>query len=216
MKLITAITSLLALAFTPSAIAHAGTANKQALKYNYEFSICPDVPAMRFTLTWDDQVGDIIINVLEKRTGKLIQQITAEGVEEPYQGPAVFTAEDINYDGCQDLKLLCFTGATGNELYRYWTYNRKTNKFQSEKILEDICNPEIRLSKKEIFSHCKEGGAGAYYIETTYKFTGKKYKLIRQTDQYLELESGRVIREEKEVRNGRMITIKKEEIIKNN
>jgi hypothetical protein len=64
MKLITAVTFLLTLALTFRVIAHSATENKQPLKYNYEFKICPDVPLMQFSLTWDGEVGDIIIKIL--------------------------------------------------------------------------------------------------------------------------------------------------------
>jgi hypothetical protein len=131
--------------------------------------------------------------------------------ESPYQGAKYFEAEDINFDGYKDIKLLIMWGATGNLLYDYYIYDPNSGKFIFSKAISDLLNPVLNPDRKELEVYWVGGEAGKIYSKTTYKLQGLQPILIRSETQDWNEEKEKFIKIEKELKNGKMVIIKREE-----
>jgi hypothetical protein len=143
-----------------------------------------------FTLTLDSVLSPDKVNyqcivktisVTRRSDNKLIQVITPRENYASCGLPSnqIFFIEDMNFDGCNDIRLLQFLPAGPNLPYYYWMYNPKIGKFQSDTTLEDITSPDFDIKTKTIFSSWRDG----YYTRggNTYNYINGKITLVEQT-----------------------------------
>lgn len=81
-----------------------------------------------------------------------IQTLQSRMDAEPYQNKNAnyFQAQDINFDGYKDIKLLIWWGATGNEGYDFWLFDPNSEKFIFNSQLSKIGNPITNEETKEL------------------------------------------------------------------
>lgn len=94
-----------------------------------------------------------------------------------------FGAVDFNFDGYLDLRLLAMRGATGNQAYLCWIFDRKTGTFSFEPSLLDLGNPTPDPAKKTIAARSNGGMSGQVYTEGTYAWKGRVLALIHRERQ---------------------------------
>jgi tetratricopeptide (TPR) repeat protein len=190
-------------------------------QYIYKFKIRQDLPIISVKVQMENMPieGDASYSLARRlivsKDGRVIQEIDVDNseCERALDTKTYLTAEDINFDGYQDLKLLCWWGATGNEGFKYWLYDRKSGTFIYNSSFEGLSNPTPNSETHEICTHANMGSAGMQYSNECYKFIDDKLTLIRSVTQ-----DGTVTRDGKtyfvktteELKNGEMIKVKEE------
>ncbi|MFZ3157167.1 MAG: hypothetical protein WA124_06640 [Smithella sp.] len=84
---------------------------------------------------------------------------------------------DVNFDGYLDLRLLDNAGATGNDWYSTYIYDRSSGKFKYHHELSQLSGITIDQKMKQIITYNREG-ACAEYIEY-YGFARNKLVLLK-------------------------------------
>jgi hypothetical protein len=64
---------------------------------------------------------------------------------------------DLNFDGYLDLRILDNEGATGNNWYASYIYDRFSGKFKFNKRLSELSGVRIDASNKQIITYSREG-----------------------------------------------------------
>lgn len=116
-------------------------------------------------------------NITISLDGKVIQKITFKedeltGYPTGYDKNFGFTAEDMNFDGYKDFRIVQYVPAAPNISYIMWIWNPKTNQFQEDSDLEQILSPEFDQEKKLIYSFTR-GSATDHYDDTYQYINGK-------------------------------------------
>ncbi len=83
-----------------------------------------------------------------------------------------FVAEDMNFDGEEDIRLMQFLPAAPNIPYYYWLFNPKTGMFETNTALEEITSPVFTQRSKRITSEWR--GSGTESGKTTYEYRNGK------------------------------------------
>jgi len=149
---------------------------------DYTFRIHPDLPEYSFHVRRDQDSVPTAIEVISKDT--LVQTLEIpDDVDTAPAGIQVIAAEDVNGDGYADLKFLHWWGATGNQAYFYWLFNKDSGRFEYEKKLAEMSNVSPDPETHEIKTHSNLGAAGNSYSEQVYRFAGKKLVLVREIKQ---------------------------------
>lgn len=87
-----------------------------------------------------------------------------------------FVAEDMNFDGYTDFRLMNFMPAfSWNVSFYYWLYNPSKNTFERDTTLEEIQGPEFNPHMKEIKNYWNFNGESG---SNTYKYIKGKLTLI--------------------------------------
>ena len=136
----------------------------------------------------------------------LVQKLEVGMGEPPYRDAKFFVAEDINFDGYKDIKLMSFWGATGNTGHTYWLFDSSKNLFIENKDLAELSNPKPDLATKTIWTHSVGGMAGCIYNNGTYKFDANgKLILIHSEKQDWVEETKSFTKTINELKNGEMV-----------
>lgn len=106
------------------------------------------------------------------------QILDAEQTESPYRNSTYFKTVDVNFDGYQDIGLLNWWGATGNEGWRFWRFDPTTKLFIEDKQLAELGRPEFDAKTQTIRSFTK--GGWCLFTTTTYKYDNGKLRAIEE------------------------------------
>lgn len=137
----------------------------------------------------------------------LVQKLEAGMGQPPPSGGNFFGAQDINFDGYKDIRLMSWWGATGNTGYTYWLFDPSKNIFVENTDLSSLSNPTPEFQTKTIATHSVGGMAGCIYNNETYKFDGDgKLILIRSEEQDWVEESKSFIKTIGELKDGKIVT----------
>lgn len=140
-----------------------------------------------------------------------IQVLQARMDESPFQDAKYFQAEDINFDGYKDIKLLIMWGATGNLIYDSYIFDPNTGKFVFSKSISDLLDPVPNPDRKELEVYSRGGMAGKVYSKRKYKLQGQQPILIWEETQDWNIEKNTFVKIVKELKDGKMVLIKREE-----
>jgi len=171
------------------------------------FTIHKDLSTYTFHLIGNPEFNTIDRIEITKGNESAVSQTLEAGMgEPPYRDASFFVAEDMNFDGYKDIKLMSFWGATGNTGYTYWLFNFSKNLFVENKDLSSLSNPKPDVGTKTIATHSVGGMAGCIYNNGTYKFdeTGKLI-LIREEKQDWVEASKSFLKTISELKNGKMV-----------
>ena len=203
---------LMLLLSMPSPFTNAQESKPKASNNIFEFRIHPQLPPFQFKLIWrqDDQVVD---KIEVYKVGNLlpIQVLQSRMDESPFQDSKYFQAEDINFDGYKDIKLLIMWGATGNLIHDYYIFDPNTGKFVFNKAISDLLDPVPNPDLKELEVYARGGMAGQVYSKRKYKLQWLQPVLIWEETQDWNNEKNTFIKTEKELKDGKMVLIKREE-----
>ncbi|EMJ65610.1 hypothetical protein LEP1GSC051_3241 [Leptospira sp. P2653] len=122
---------------------------------------------------------------ISKGNKKVISQTLEVGNIDPFaKGDDFFVAEDVNFDGYKDIRLIVDQGATGNRWYAYWLFHPSKNRFIENEELDELVNPVFDLKTKTILTYYHL--SSREYVNGTYKFA-KNGKLIKIHEERQEL-----------------------------
>lgn len=95
----------------------------------------------------------------------------------------VFSIEDMNFDGVEDIRIMQYLPAGPDIPYYYWLYDVKTKKFEPDKALEEITSPVFNHKTKSIKNEWR--GSATMYGTSTYEYiNGKLAKTEETTKDY--------------------------------
>jgi hypothetical protein len=172
------------------------------------FNIHDGLPIYNFYLRGNAEYNTIDqIEITKGIESKLLVQKLEIGMgEPPYRDAKFFAAEDMNFDGYKDIKLMSFWGVTGNTGYTYWLFNPSKNLFFEHKELSSLSNPAPDVGTKTIATHSVGGMVGCIYNNGTYKFDeNDKLILIRSEKQDWVEASKSFLKTISELKNGAMV-----------
>ena len=176
------------------------------------FRIHPDLPIYVFHLIGNpaDNMIDRIEIVPENTTAPM--QVLDTNMGEPaYRDAEYFSAEDMNFDGYQDIKLLAWWGATGNKGYVYWLFDPLKKRFVKNDALSELSNPVPHPDDKTITTHSVGGMGGMIYVDGTYSFDEKgKLILIRLEKQDWIDDKQYFVKTVQERKNGKLMVVSTE------
>jgi len=194
-----------------------GKVADERAQYIYKFKIHENFPIVSAKIQMENMPNEsddsyaVASRLIIREGNKVLQEsdIDNSECERALDTETYLTAEDVNFDGYQDLKLLCWRGATGNEGFKYWLYDHKSGTFIYNSSLDGLSNPTPNSETQEICTHSNMGSAGMEYSNKCYKFINGKLTLVKAVTQ-----SGTIIRDgktyfektTKELKNGEMIT----------
>ncbi len=173
------------------------------------FNIHNSLPVYNFYLRGNVEYNTIdqieITKGIESKI--LVQKLEAGMGEPPVGGGNFFGAQDMNFDGYKDIRLMSWWGATGNTGYTYWLFDPSKKVFLENSDLSSLSNPTPELQTKTIATHSVGGMAGCIYNNGTYKFdVSGKLILIRSEKQDWVEESKSFIKTISELKDGKMTT----------
>lgn len=146
----------------------------QLTEINCNFKISSQLPVFSFKLlpVTKNYQEKFIEKIKIYQDESLIQILGITPTSEPLLNifPDFFEAQDANFDGYLDIKLLDYRGATGNEDYLYWLYNPLANQFIYNSDLSNLTSPIFSLKTKEVISLYDGGQADLNHIYSRYKF----------------------------------------------
>ncbi len=140
-----------------------------------------------------------------------MQILSARMDEAPADGQIdFFSAQDINFDGYQDIKLQTMWGVTGNRIFDFYIYNPTTQKFVFSPAISKLSNPVPIADKEELEVHWNGGMAGEIYSTDRYKTKGEAVTLVYSERQHWDPEQQVFIKVIKVRKNNKLITVKEE------
>jgi len=146
----------------------------------FKFKIAPDLPEFTFKVIPEpypqDKYGNPHTTVREvqvfrgdsKQPLQSLEDCEWEGMEAPPRGSDWFRAEDMNFDGYNDIYVLTNWGATGNELGCVWLYDPKSSHFVFSKEFSELGRLTLNPATKTIATHSNGGMAGTIFRATKY------------------------------------------------
>jgi hypothetical protein len=120
---------------------------------------------------------------IRDESGKLIQKIPVGDIDHSpnvetltsTNGDDINFANDINFDGYKDLRVLKFLAAS-NIIYDYWIFNPLAKKFEQDPILTDVSNADFDSSKRIINAYSASGPDPEKWTVIKYEFIDGIYK----------------------------------------
>jgi len=162
----------------------------------FTFKIGPDMPDFTFKIFADGAEEDKYgrprarvrdIQVFRGAATKALQHLDGCSFGESEPPPAMvdwFRAEDLNFDGYQDIFLGTQWGATGNRYGCIWLYDTTTGRFKySEEFSHLLCRYWLDPEDKTVFTFDRGGAAGAVHQARRYKANRDHLILIWSEDQ---------------------------------
>jgi hypothetical protein len=99
-------------------------------------------------------------------------------MEAPSRDSDWFRAEDVNFDGYNDIYLMTHWGATGNQFGCVWLYNPATGRFDYGKEFRALPRYWLQPATKTILTFDKGGMAGLGYDANRYRVEDNRPLLI--------------------------------------
>ncbi|MBI1184537.1 hypothetical protein GC194_09705 [bacterium] len=94
----------------------------------------------------------------------------------------VFGLEDMNFDGFNDFRVLCWTSISLYTSYRYWFYDTIAQQFTRDTSIERYMNPVFDDSSKTFHSFWRIGGTEIGHA--IYEWRGKNLSLLTKETVY--------------------------------
>jgi hypothetical protein len=150
----------------------------------FTFKIHPALPEFQFTVIGDVERNAVTaIHVFRRGESNAFQVLTNGWAEPPYRNAEYFAVEDINFDGFKDVRLLVWSGATGNKGFDFWLYDTNGDSFIYSRELRELCNPAVDKEHKLISTPSTGGMAGRIYRDARYGWENGQLVLLWQQDQ---------------------------------
>lgn len=136
-------------------------------------------PAFNFEWQPKDQeepsFGSVVIKDTSGNTIQVLDDI------DNYRGDAesLYANTDFNNDGCPDLVVTSFVGASGNETLTAFLYDRKTQRFAYSEALSNIGGLQLDPRNKNCVTASGKGGADTVYSE---RHCWSKGKLVLKSE----------------------------------
>jgi hypothetical protein len=146
----------------------------------FTFKIAPDLPEFTFKVVPEPQDRDEYgnphttvrdVQVIRGNSKEPLQSLEGcewEGMEAPPRGSDWFRAEDLNFDGYDDIYVLTNWGATGNELGCVWLYDPKASRFEFSREFSELGRFTLDPATKTIATHSNGGMAGTIFQAAKY------------------------------------------------
>ncbi len=177
----------------------------------FRFRIHPSLPIYAFHLIGDPASNTLVrIEVSRQNDPTIIQTLEAGMGEPPHRGADYFQAEDINFDGYLDIKLLVWWGATGNKGYRYWLFDKETDHFVYDEAFSELCNPIPHPETKTITTSSVGGMAGRVHIFAAFQVMDGKSTVTWEEHQDWTEDGKCFLKVIKERSNGKLEVVSKE------
>ncbi|MFB3922821.1 MAG: hypothetical protein ACE145_13940 [Terriglobia bacterium] len=132
--------------------------------------------------------------------------------EQPYRGADWFRAEDFNFDGYKDLRLLIAWGATGNENACIWLFDPQTGRFAFSPEFSEIGTYKLNAADKTITTTSVGGMAGSIHDFRTYKVTGNRPLLIEEEEQTWDNQACSLLRVVRKRQDGKLVVFSREHV----
>jgi hypothetical protein len=134
------------------------------------------------------------------------QSLAAEATERPYVGAAVLEAIDYDKDGWGDLRILDWTGATGNVGYHVFRFDPRRERFVRDSVLSATAGADTLPGPPCVQGFQKNGGR-AYDLWTICLERGRWETVMTETQERL---PGKplFLRQRRERRGGRMVVVR--------
>lgn len=148
------------------------------------FEIGPGV-SLAFLTRWavGNNVSSVKIDVLN--AGQPVQTLELNDMSAP---SLELIAEDLNFDGFKDLKLLASSSAVGNLSFMLWVFDPKTKQFAAFPQFLELSSPDADPQDKEINSHNRDANA-LIYVDKTWKWAnGTLTKVAEERQDALKME----------------------------
>jgi hypothetical protein len=121
------------------------------------------------------------IEVFKGDSDQPLQHLTGcdwEEMETPPRYGDWFRADDVNFDGYQDIYLLTQWGATGNQYGCVWLYDPTTGHFEYNKEFSELSRYWLDTASKTVRTFSTGGMAGAVHTASQYKVENNRPLLV--------------------------------------
>jgi hypothetical protein len=152
----------------------------------FKYQIHQDLPQHLFRVVWTPdpvvELDRIEVSTTENIT--VFQKLTVDECFAPFLS---FEAADMNFDGYDDLMFLVGAGASGNESYMVWFYDKDKANFDPRKEFIELPSPSPDPETRSINTHARLGMVGLNYVSTAHQYIDGKLTPVeteRQQDLY--------------------------------
>ncbi|AAN47293.1 hypothetical protein RBB68_00415 [Leptospira interrogans] len=152
------------------------------------FTIHRNLPIYKFHLVGGINTYNVFdrIEISKGSENVFVQTLKIERIDSPQEDEEFFVAEDMNFDGYKDIRLILYQGETGNKGYTFWLFDPSKNFFIENKELNELVRPVFDLKTKTIQTHYHI--SACEYINQTYKIAknGKLIQISEETQEWIE------------------------------
>jgi hypothetical protein len=199
--------------------AHRSAAEEPSQGASFTFKIAPNLPEFTFKVIPEpreaDQWGNAQttvrdVEVFRGDSTQLLQHLTGcewSDMEPPPAGYDWFRADDINFDGYQDIYVMTHWGATGNQYGCIWLYNPAIGGFDFSKEFSELSRYQLDPGSKTILTFDNGGQAGMVHSAEKYKVEDNRPVLIWSERQDWDFEKKQFHCIVKERRGSEMVTV---------
>lgn len=156
---------------------------------SFRFKIAPDLPEFTFKVIPDvrEPVGGNPqstvrnIEVYRGDSKQPLQHLTGcnwTDMEPPPRGSEWVRVEDVNFDGYNDVYVMTWWGATGNEGGCIWLYNPATGRFDYSKEFSALDSHGLDPATRTILTYSNGGMLGLVFNASKYKVEKNKPMLL--------------------------------------
>lgn len=150
---------------------------------DYDVAVHPSLPRFRFRVFRHDPATIDSIRVY--RGGAYLQTLARGLAVEPApEGIPELAADDIDFDGYADVRVLAAWGATGNKGYEWWLFQPGRGRFAYSRAASDVIGEyQLDRRRRTVTTHANGGRAGGVFHRSTFRFTAGRPVLVRDVDQ---------------------------------
>lgn len=147
----------------------------------YELTVRPGEPTFVFRLLTKEGGAPDRLELRRKGDPTLVQTFDMSDLDAELL-PYALGADDFDFDGNLDLKILAWAGVTGNEGFGVYLFEPAAGRFVLHDDLSELTNPTPDRRTKTISEHGTMGGAGMLYSAATYIWeNGRLVKITWET-----------------------------------
>jgi hypothetical protein len=166
--------------------------HSEGICFTRSIKINESLPEYSFEICGDNDGDFFKVNKIEiydgTNKGRLIQKLDIKDSIVPINiENAGVEFVDANFDGYLDLQIQTGMGAGSNIFYSYWLWNMDTSMYVLNEELSLLTSTKFDSINKTITSE-NSSQAGAYYIESVYKYIDEKLTLIKETERIADTE----------------------------
>jgi hypothetical protein len=156
---------------------------------SFRFKIAPDLPEFTFKVIPEVRQPDgdnpqstvRDIEVYRGYSKQPLQHLTGcnwSDMEPLFHGSDWFRTEDVNFDGYNDVYVMTWWGATGNEGGCMWLFNPATGRFDYGKEFSELGSHGLDPATKTILTYSNGGMVGLVFNASKYKVKNNKPMLL--------------------------------------
>lgn len=188
----------------------------------FRFKIALGLPEFTFKIIPEPQETDDLgnahstvrdVEVFRGDVKQPIQHLTGcdlTDMEAPPKGSHWFRAQDVNFDGYQDIFILTSWGATGNESGCVWLYNPATGRFDYSKDFSELDGYWLDPATKTITTYSRFGMAGRAYTAAKFKVRNNRPVLVWSETQDWDSNRNQFHCVAQQLRGNKMVTVRDE------